>query len=166
MIGAHVDGRIPVEAVLGVVGSGEGTNLFRFFGRLAHARNVSALIFDIDDVGVSRVAERPEAVTEADVLPMAVRNATHCTRRAYPGAVVLQAPVDVVGTVGVGADVVILGHGDLVEESPVIRAVERLVDTSVAATEKLFRVPGVDPQRVVVAMHASRVIPVEGGTEA
>jgi hypothetical protein len=102
------DGRVPVEAQLLLV-VGERLDVARGHRAPVDAADVAALRLDVDGLRIARVRLRPEAVAAVEVLPALVRDAATVRGVADPGAVVLQAAVDVVRVGHVDGHVVELG---------------------------------------------------------
>jgi hypothetical protein len=52
LVGAQVDGRVPVVAVLGLAFSRQRLDVAVLPGGQAHARDLAALVLDVDHVGI------------------------------------------------------------------------------------------------------------------
>src|SRR4029077_15815561 len=93
--GAHVNGRVPVEAELPLLVARERLDAARLVRLAVDAPDLPALILRVDVVGIGGVDEHPEAVAVVHVLPLTVRDAARVLRLTDPRAVVLQAAVHV-----------------------------------------------------------------------
>ena len=126
--------------------------------RPVHAEQVAALRLGDHHVRVGRVHHREEAVARAHVVPVARANplVRPGVRRRAPRTVVLQAAAHVIRVLHVHADLVELGDRQVAELVPVVGAVPAHRHAAVAAQDQVVRVRRVDPQRVVVQVHAGR----------
>ena len=75
-------------------------------GVAVDAADLAALRLGVDVVRIGRILPHPEAVAAVHVLPARIGDAAGIGRVADPGAVVLQAAVDVVRVGHVDADVI------------------------------------------------------------
>ena len=123
-------------------------------------RRGAALALAVDDAPVGRVVLGVEAVAAADVVPEVGEDrplAVH--RRSAPGAVVLEAAVDVVRLAHVGAHGVELSGADVVEVDERLAVVVRERRARVLAVVVALPVERVHPHRVVVGVQAGHVLP-------
>ncbi len=147
-----MDGRVPVEAQLGLAGLGVRPDLLDLARRAVVAEQVAALVLGVDVLLLDGVREGVEAVAVADVLPVPVLDAACRAGRPHPGPVVLEPAVDVVREAHVGAHLVELGDGQRSDHAPVPAPVVGDVDAAVGAEDELVRVLRIDPERVVIAV--------------
>src|SRR5581483_9068334 len=93
------DGRVPVEAVLGLACGRDRLDVAALAGPHLQAGDVAVLRFDVDDAGVFRVNDGIEAIAAAGAEPVGAGDAFGVERAARPGptAIVLQAAIDHVG---------------------------------------------------------------------
>ena len=126
--------------------------------RSVHAEQVAALRLGDHHVRVGRVHHREEAVTRAHVVPVARTNplVRPRVRRRAPRTVVLQAAAYVIRVLHVHADLVELGDRQVAELVPVVGAVPAHRHAAVAAQDQVVRVRRIDPQRMMVQVHAGR----------
>src|SRR6202035_6097878 len=87
------------------------------------AADAATLVFGKDVVRIGSVGEYPEAVAVEHVFPARTGDAARIGGVTYPGAVVLQAAVDVVGVGVIEADVVELRDRQIIGLPPLVRAV-------------------------------------------
>src|SRR5215469_5407615 len=95
--GAHVNGRVPVEAKFFLTIIGQRLDAPSFVRMAVDASDFPALGFGVDVVGIGRVLEHPEAVATIHVFPAGIDDAAGIGRISYPRTVVLQAAIDVIG---------------------------------------------------------------------
>ena len=101
-----VNGRVPVEAELFLPVARKRLDRTALVRLSVDTRDFPALVFGVHVVLIGRIDEHPEPVAAVHVLPATVGNAARIFGVADPGAVVLQAAVDVIRPVVVQADVV------------------------------------------------------------
>ena len=155
--GAHRDGRVPVEAQLLLVAS-LGLDVAGGEGAPVDPPDVAALVLGVDGVRVRRILPGPEAVAVVDVLPAAVGDAARIRRIADPGAVILQAAIDLVRVLVVDAHVVELRHGQVGRFPPPAAPVVRKPQPAVVAAHHVLGILRVDPNVVPVAVRAAAAL--------
>src|SRR5713101_6597827 len=133
---ARSDGRVPVEAQLLLV-SGRWLYVARRHRPAIDPADEAALRLDVDRLGIRGVRHRPEPVAAVEVLPAPVADAAAVSRVADPGAVVLQAAVDVVGVRFVYRHVIELRDRKVLLLPPAVRAVDRLPEPAVLADDEV-----------------------------
>src|SRR5205814_9034094 len=107
-------------------------------------------------IGVGWMREGPEAVAAEQILPAVVGDPARIFAVADPGRIVLQAAVDLVGVLVVGADVIELADRKVVRLPPAIGAVVAVPQPAVVAADEILRIVRVDPYVVPVAVRAAR----------
>src|SRR5207253_11377258 len=121
-----VDGSVPVEAQLFFLVTRQRPDPARFMSLPVDATDLAALILGVDVGRIGGIGEHPESVAAVHVLPAAAGDSAGILRVADPRAVVLQATIDMVGTIVVEAHVVELGDGQIISLPPLVAAVERI----------------------------------------
>ena len=124
--GTDVDGRVPVETQLLLLVMRQRLDIARLMRAPVDAADRPTLGLCVEVVGISRIDEHPEAVAAVHVFPLVSRDAARIFRRTDPGAVILQAAVDVIGPVHVDTDVIELRDGQVVALPPLIAGVIRI----------------------------------------
>ena len=121
--------------------------------------SVAVLRLGVDGVGIGGIDLRVHAVAGVDLHPVVVEDAEIVARgaRAAERVRVLQAAVDVVRRRHVDADPVELADRQVVHLVPGDAAVEGEVEPAVVAEDEVLRVGGIDPERVMIAVHADVV---------
>ena len=161
LVRAHVNRGVPVEAKFFLAIIGQRLDSPPFVRVAIHAADFSALRFGVDVVGIGRVFEHPEAVAAIHVFPARVGDAAGIGRISHPGAVVLQAAIDVIGVGIVKADVIELRHRQVHEVLPAVAAVFAAPQAAVVAGNHDIWILGIDPNVMKVAVHRGGNI-VEG----
>ncbi len=106
----------------------------------------------IQPAAVGRVDAVVHPVASADRHPVRQADLSRpAVRRAFPGVVVLQPAIDVVGILHVHADGIELAERDVIEVMAGLTAVVGDVHPSVGAEDQAVRVLGIDPQGSPVA---------------
>ena len=148
-----IDGerRVPAEAQ-GLAVRVHGGDVASVARRLVEAHQAAALGKGIAEAAVAEVGHGGEAVAAADPGPVQVHDPPLGPHRhgTEPGAVVLQAAVDVEGRVHVHGDVVELGQRQVLDEAPVVASVVGEGDPAVLAQDHEAAVVGVYPELVHV----------------
>src|ERR1700680_2972923 len=138
------NGGVPVEPQLGValeIGRTElRLDVPRLVGTHVDAADAAALVFGKDIVRIGGIGEHPESGAVEHVFPAGTGDAARIGGVAYPGAVVLQAAVDVVGVGVVEADVVELRDGQVIGLPPLVRAVVGNPQSAVVNGKHVFGV--------------------------
>ena len=149
---------LPVAAAPDVPDGVAGTDHRALAGAPVDARQPQVLRLGVDDEVVGRVRQVDEAVAPAQPRPVAVEDPGPpvCLARPHPGAVVLQAPVDVVGPGHVYRHAVVLADGKVGDVQPVQASVVGDAETAVVGLHDVAGVGGVDPDHAVVAVQALR----------
>ena len=147
-------GVFQLKRYLGSPAFGDGLMSFCSRVDLRMRKRLPALVLVVDDVGVVRIHEGPEAVSAGEGVPVLVLDGPGPAGGAVPRRVVLEAAVDVVRPVHVVAHVVELRDGQASHEAPLRPAVVGDVDAAVRAHDQVVRVPGIHPQRVDVGVGA------------
>src|SRR5438067_445939 len=155
LIGRERDRRVPIVAQLLLVPA-LGLDIALLERLAVDPRDVPALIFGVSEVGVRRIGEGPEAVAAEQILPAAVGDAAGIFLIADPRAVVLQAAVDLVRVLVVGADVIELANRKVVCLPPPVGAVIAVPQAAIVAADNGLGVVGVDPDVVPVAVRSAR----------
>ena len=152
------NGGVPVEPQLGVAPEIGRTELRldvpRLVGTHVDAADAATLVFGKDVVRIGGIGEHPEAVAVEHVFPARTGDAARICGVTYPGAVVLQAAIDVVGVGVVEADVVELRDRQIVGLPPLIRAVVGNPQSAVVPGKHVFGVGRLDEDVVHIAVHA------------
>ena len=106
-----------------------------------------------------------KAVAEVHFLPLAIAHPAFppYRRRAYPGAVVLKATVDIKRRLIVEIQVVKLTNRNVFGVSPGIAPIKSDIEAPVIAIDDVFAVIGIDPEGVVVGVNAPVIDPVIEG---
>ena len=120
------------------------------------AAEFPALRFRIDVVRVGGIFPRPEAVAAVHVLPTRVGDAARVGRIADPGAVVLQAAVDVIGLGVVDADVIELRDRQVHHVLPAMCRHRDCARGRHRRRRRRFGMRGIDPDVVEIAVRAAR----------
>ena len=147
------EGRVPVEAERLALRS-RGADGLALAGDPVEALEVAALRRRIAVARIARIRRRHEAVPAHHPVPVGVHDPAPAPdiRGPPPGAVVLEAAVDVERHLVVDLDVVELGERQVLHEAPVPPAVIREGNAAVVAQDHPARVVGVDPELVNVAV--------------
>ena len=132
--------------------SGIGLDGAGFVRVAIHAADLAALGFGIDVVRIGRVFEHPEAVAAEHVFPARVADAAGIRRIAHPGAVVLQAAIDVIGVRVVHADVIELRDRQVHLVLPARSAIFAAPQTAIIARIHNVRIRRIDPDVVKIAV--------------
>ena len=118
--------------------------------------DVAALRLRINNRGVRRIRLLVHPVAEIGLAPVAVQDADLVLggARPHPRMSVLSSRIDIVGLVHVHGDPVELTERDVVHFSPVKGAVPRQIESTVTSEDEMFRISRVDPECMMVAVHA------------
>ena len=135
LIGTHLDGRVPVEAQFLFAVLRIGLDGRDFVREAIDAADFATLRFGVDVCRVGRIFPRPEAIAAEHILPARIRNATGIRGIAHPGAVILQAAVDVVRLGLVHADVIELRHRQIHQVLPARAAILTAPQAAIVAGE-------------------------------
>ena len=145
--------RVPIPAVGLHPGRRYRLNGDFFAAQTVESRDPTVLGLRVNNVGIARVNLRFKTVALLRHEPVGVHNAAVVdgARRSSQGEVVLRTAVYVIERSGVvHRHAVKLRDGQIRFVVPSSRVVPRLVQTTVAAHEKMSWILGVQPQRVVV----------------
>ena len=110
-----------------------------------YARDLAALIFGVNVIGISGIGEHPEPVAVVHVFPLRVGDAPGILRFAHEGTIVLQAAIHAIGIVIVEADMIELGHRQVTPFPPFASAIIGIPHPAVVADKHNLRVGGIDP---------------------
>src|SRR2546423_15126806 len=154
--GTNVDGRVPVESQLLLLVMRQWLDIARLMRAPVDAADRPTLGFCVEVVGIGRIDEHPEAVTAVHVFTLVSRDAARIFRRPDPGAVVLEAAVDVIGPVHVDTDVIELRDGQVVALPPLIAGVVRIPQTAVVPRDQVIGVVRIHPYVVEIAVRSAR----------
>ena len=77
--------------------------------------------------------------------------------RSLPNAIVLQAPINVIGALLIGINCIKLPDRWLVVFDPVLSAVIADIDPTIIAVDQVFRVVGINPQGMVIDVYVGCV---------
>ena len=154
LVGADGDGCVPVEPQLFLaVRLGLDAAPFQRFAVDAHQR--AALAFGIgEDFRRGRIGPDEEAVAAVEIFPTAVGDAARIGAVAGPGAVVLQAAIDLIRVLVVDADVIEFRNRQGLVLGPAIGPVGADPQATVITDHHVLGVGRVDPHGVVVAVRA------------
>ena len=164
VVGRHQDRRLPVEAVFARGVGREGLESLAVAGGHVHAHDSCVLGRHVHGARVGPVGLGVHAVAVVHHLPVPVQDALVAARSAGSPVrvVVLQSAVHVVRVGHVQVHVVELADGKVGQEAPVGAHVPRGVQAAVVPQDHVARVSGVDPQVVVVHVHAGVVLQLHG----
>ena len=120
-----------------------------------HPADVSALIFRINVVGISRVDEGVKAIAVEDIFPARVGNAARVLRVADPTTVVLQTAINPIRISVVNAHVVKLGNWQVIALPPFGTAIVGIPNAAIIPGDDSLRIGRINPHIVHVAVCAS-----------
>src|SRR5271166_1266403 len=149
-----MNGSIPVETQLAFTVVRLRLDATRFQRLAVDPRDESALRFNIGVILVGGIGEREESVASAEVFPAAVRDPAGISGIAYPHAVVLQSPVDMIRIFIVDTDVIELRYGQVVSFQPGVPRIVRIPDAAIIGGNDLVGILRIDPNIVKIAMSA------------
>ena len=121
-----------------------------------HPGKLATLRFRINVRRISRVLEHPESVAVQHVFPVRVGYAAREGRSAHPGAVILQAAVDMIGIGIVGAYVIKLRNRQVQLVLPAVAAVFAAPQAPVVAGDHNVGVLWIDPHIVEISVRRAR----------
>ena len=156
LIGAHVNRGVPIEAQLLLAIFGKRLDRPTFVGEAIHPANLTALRLGIDISGIAGIREHPETVTAEHIFPARVTYAAGVRGVSYPGAVVLQPTVNMVGVIVIHADVVKLRNRQVDLVLPARAAIFAAPKPAVISGIDSIRVVGINPDIVKVAVSSLR----------
>src|SRR4029077_8893427 len=143
--------RIPVKPELFLV-IRSWLNVPSFVRVAIYPSNLTALVFGINVIRVSRVGKHPKPIATVHVFPLRVGDTARVLRIAHPGTIVLQTAVNAVRVVFVDADVIKLRHRQVFAFPPFAPAVVGVPHSAVVSDEYDLGVGGIDPHVVRVSV--------------
>ena len=145
---------IPVEPQLNSGGGRGRADHFALGVFQVPAEQETALTHGVAAGRVLGIREGVKAIAEADFLPVDAANAARIPDLggAAPGAVVLEAAVDIVGQIIVDIDVIKLRDWQILNKAEGRALIARNADTAVVAEDQMIGIGRIDPHRVIVDM--------------
>ena len=115
---------------------------------IACVNNICMILIDLDMHAIPAHDVRPIVVSI--LLPSHIFSA--CVR-CFPHAVILQAPINMIGTLLIGIYCIKLSDRRLIIFDPVLSAVIADIDPTIVAVDEVFGVTGVNPQGMVIDVY-------------
>ncbi len=116
--------------------------------------NVPTLGLEVNDILPSSVGIAIETIAAPNVLPVPIVDASSAFRGTDPRTIVLESPVNIVGSLVIHAYVIKSGNGKVPDNIPGIAFIVRNVYAPIGPDVKVIVILRVDMHRVVVGMNA------------